>query len=71
MNWRKSLVSLLILSFAMSIYQLWFQPSYNQWLIGQGRSLGVAESAGGYFMAGILTLLITWFVTKKMGEKGE
>ncbi len=66
MNWRKTIITGLILSFALAIYNIFFQPLWFKYMEAQGRATGVAETALGYFGAIMLTTIITWFVTRRM-----
>lgn len=70
MNVKKLLITGLILSFALAIYHVWVQVPYEQALENEGKSVGVAEVALGYFLVWFITLIVTWYVTKNMdGEK--
>ena len=66
MKWRKPLISLMMLSFALALYQVVFQPLWNSWLESMGRSVGIAEVATGFFLTGLFTMLVTRMVTRRM-----
>lgn len=66
MNWRKTLIYGLLLSFSLALYQVLFQPWWNSWLEGMGRSIGIAEVAAGYFVLWMITLFIGRMVTRRM-----
>lgn len=68
-NVRKWLVTGLIWSFAMAIYQIWFQPVWNDWLKGIGHTVGVAETAMGFFCAWAVFMVFGWWVGRNMGVK--
>jgi len=63
---RRALITALILSFALAIYSIWFQPLWNSYLESQGRQIGVAETAMGYFITIMITYAVNYFVTRKL-----
>ena len=66
MKWRKTLIQLVLLSFSLGIYQVLFQPWWNAWLEGMGRSIGIFEVSAGFFLTGVITMVITRIVTRRM-----
>ena len=64
---RKLLVTGLVWSFAMAIYQTWFQPMWNDWLAGTGHTVGVAETALGFFLAWFIAMMFGWWVSRSIG----
>jgi hypothetical protein len=66
MKVRKTLIQLLVLSFALALYQVMFQPMYDSYLQSMGRSIGIAEVALGYFITGALTFVVTKMLTRRM-----
>ena len=69
MNWKKMLVIGLLMSFGLAIYQVWVQEPYFNALKEQGKPVGIAETALGFFGAwGIMTLLSYWITNRMNGE---
>ena len=66
---KKALISALILSFALAIYNIWVQPMWEESLKAQGKSIGVAETAMGYFITILITYIINHYVTKDLDVK--
>lgn len=67
MKWRKPVISVLILSIAMAFYDIFFKGYWYGYVEGQGRSVGVGEVAGGYFLVGMFVLVVNYLLTRKIG----
>jgi len=68
-NIRKYLITGLVWSFAMAIYEIWFQLAWNDWLAGMGHKIGVAETALGFFLAWFIAMMFGWWISRTIGGK--
>lgn len=57
------------MSFALATYQLYVQDYWFQSIEAQGKNVGVAETALGYFMIFLIVTVISWFMNRPKGEK--
>ena len=66
MSLRKRLIQGAILSLALAFYSVVFQPMYNQWLESMGRTIGIGETALGYFIVFCISYFVTHVLTRKL-----
>jgi len=57
----------MVWAFVLSIYQLYFQPMYNDWLTSTGHTIGLAETAGGFFSAWTVATFLGWWIARAVG----
>lgn len=70
-NIRKYLITGLIWSFTLAIYQIWIQPAWNDWLTSMGHKIGVAETAMGFFLVWFFSVIFAWWISRNVGAKGK
>jgi len=62
---RKELVKALIISFCLGVYQIWIQQAWTDYMVSQGRTVGVAEYTVGFFLVILTSLVISRVVTRR------
>jgi hypothetical protein len=58
-------ISILILSFALSIYSVVFKPMWDQYLMSNGHVVGVGETMVGYALCLTTATIIGYFFTRR------
>jgi Na+-driven multidrug efflux pump len=62
------MVTALIVSFAIAIYQLWFYDPYVSMLEDQGKTVGIGETALGIFITLVIASVLSSVVTKNLSK---
>ncbi|NVM21658.1 MAG: hypothetical protein HWN68_07755 [Desulfobacterales bacterium] len=62
----ENIVGVLIFALVMTFWSLGFQPLYEEWLLSQGAVMGVGEVYAGYVLPAIGSLILTWFVLRRL-----
>jgi len=66
MSLRKIIIQGAVLSLALAFYTVLFQPSYERWLESMGRTVGVGETALGFFIVFCISYFVTHVLTRKL-----
>ena len=66
---RKLLITGMIWSFVLSIYEFWFQSMWDQFLVSNGHTIGLAETAGGFFLAWMAATVLGWWISRTVEGK--
>lgn len=66
MSLQKVLIQGAVLSLALAFYTIVFQPMYNQWIEDMGRTVGVGETALGFFIVFCISYFVTHVLTRKL-----
>lgn len=66
MGLKKVIIQGAILSLALAFYSVVFQPQYEAWLKSMGHSIGVGETALGYFIVFCISYFVTHILTRKL-----
>ncbi len=59
-----TILRLMIVSFGLAIYEMFFKSKYIAWLEQNGDK-GVGEVAFGYFIVLILSYILAWIIVRK------
>ena len=66
MGLKKAIIQGAVLSLALAFYSALFQPQYEAWLKSMGRSIGIGETALGYFIVFCISYFVTHILTRKL-----
>ena len=53
------------MSFCLGVYQIWIQQAWTDYMVSQGRTVGVVESTVGFFLVILTSLVISRVVTHR------
>ncbi len=64
-QYKGKMISILILSFALSVYSLFFKPMWDQYLVANGHVVGVGETMVGYVLCLTTATVVGFFFTRR------
>lgn len=69
MGITRTIVTAALTALGLAAWNLYLNPFYHEWIKSQGKNVGLAEEAFGYFIVLIIIWIFAKIITRKMEEK--
>ena len=60
------MIWILVFAGVMTMWTLFFQKNFENWIISQGYPLGIGETYLGFILPSIITLIIAGYLTSRV-----